>query len=537
MLNASAQGVLRHLAPAELLIAENIRDNAAATLTAEFVASIKEAGVRKPVLAIDTTDGVAVRDGQRRTLAAIEAGVETIPVYVVPADTATGDVATIARITDQWVTNEHHERLTTRQKVRAVEQLALAGVSPTRIAKQLKAKKGDVDRAITVGKSAGAAAATDSHNLTLEQAAILASWDDDEHVQTELLKSRADGLFDYEARRWENDRAERAALRATVAQLREIGRPILERRRQWHDPEWFALHRLYTGDRKIADRAEGVLGTIEAAKFHAHVEVRGEVSTYWADNGSVEVADEDIDWDLNHDDVDPAAKPEEGLYDPRLLEERTEYQIETMLYVRAEDRAEMGLLTYNEMQEQNRGGSGQNSTGNEGDEVSDARAEQARRERRQVRECNKLGLAAQAVRRQHLTELLARKTLHKSKTTAVAKFIAETTWQWHPLYAQNSAAASAHDITVELLRGTDPMQALENVTADRAQIITLAIALGAHEANLPKDAWRGGHEYVGMYSKARKSYLNFLRDTLDYQLSPIEQVITGDTTADDINID
>ena len=77
-------GTLEHLDPTTLLIGENVRDKAG--LEPQFVASIGEHGVLQPVTAVRTETGVEVRDGQRRTLAAREAGLTSIPVYVL--DTA-----------------------------------------------------------------------------------------------------------------------------------------------------------------------------------------------------------------------------------------------------------------------------------------------------------------------------------------------------------------------------------------------------------------------------------------------------------------
>lgn len=62
----AATGELRHLAPADLVIDANIRTEAEATLTPEFIDSVRE-GVRQPILAVEIDGQVRVRDGQRRT--------------------------------------------------------------------------------------------------------------------------------------------------------------------------------------------------------------------------------------------------------------------------------------------------------------------------------------------------------------------------------------------------------------------------------------------------------------------------------------
>ncbi|NED69868.1 ParB N-terminal domain-containing protein, partial [Streptomyces sp. SID10244] len=94
----TSTGELRHLSPTELVIDTNIRTEAEATLTPEFIDSIRS-GVRQPILAIAVDGEIRVRDGQRRTLAAREAELTTIPVYVVPVATDADDKAvTVDRI-------------------------------------------------------------------------------------------------------------------------------------------------------------------------------------------------------------------------------------------------------------------------------------------------------------------------------------------------------------------------------------------------------------------------------------------------------
>lgn len=54
-------GTLEHLDPQTLLIADNVRDDAA--LDAHFLASVREHGVLQPITATRSADGVDVRDG------------------------------------------------------------------------------------------------------------------------------------------------------------------------------------------------------------------------------------------------------------------------------------------------------------------------------------------------------------------------------------------------------------------------------------------------------------------------------------------
>ena len=64
------------LIPASPTIGTNVGSNTPSTCS---TASIREHGVLQPITAIRTDDGVEVRDGQRRALAARRVGLATIP--------------------------------------------------------------------------------------------------------------------------------------------------------------------------------------------------------------------------------------------------------------------------------------------------------------------------------------------------------------------------------------------------------------------------------------------------------------------------
>jgi ParB family transcriptional regulator, chromosome partitioning protein len=65
----------------------------------------------------------------------------------------------------------------------------------------------------------------------------------------------------------------------------------------------------------------------------------------------------------------------------------------------------------------------------------------------------------------------------------------------------------------------------------RAQVITLALVLGSLEARTPKDAWRSSAAW-GQHVKSA-DYLKFLA-AQGYTLSPVEEVITDERSADDV---
>lgn len=81
-----ASAELRHLDPATLHIDANVRADVA--LDKDFLASVRDYGVLVPIVAVETADAIRVRYGQRRTLAAIQGELESVPVYVTTEDGA-----------------------------------------------------------------------------------------------------------------------------------------------------------------------------------------------------------------------------------------------------------------------------------------------------------------------------------------------------------------------------------------------------------------------------------------------------------------
>lgn len=142
-------GVLEHLDPAALVIETNVRTEGL-ILDAEFLESVRTHGVLIPVLGWRDTDGTLhVRAGQRRTLAAREAQVASIPVYVVQAE----DDSTAVWVVEQLVENEHRQTLTDTDLVAAWQQLTLEGLTVASIARRIGTKRDQVAAGLTVATS------------------------------------------------------------------------------------------------------------------------------------------------------------------------------------------------------------------------------------------------------------------------------------------------------------------------------------------------------------------------------------------------
>ena len=112
----------------------------------------------------------------------------------------------------------------------------------------------------------------------------------------------------------------------------------------------------------------------------------------------------------------------------------------------------------------------------------------AKRERRKVIALNRLGEAALSVRREFVRKLLARKSPPKDAAIFMAQCLTSDKRLLDEYHGDDTAA--------ELL-GVADVGAVKNLAGElgaggdgRAQVILLALILGALESRTPKDAWR-----------------------------------------------
>ena len=175
---------IQNIDPASLLVDHNIRTDL--DLTEPFIESIRTHGVLQPVVVVEADDGLRVRMGHRRTAAAIQAGLASIPAVVLAAD---DDEA--HRIITQHAENEHRSGLRRRDTVAAVQQLAALGLSVKDISDQTQIDKSTVTAAKTVAAATNASqAALDTlPALTIEQAAILAEFDNTPTIQERIIRT------------------------------------------------------------------------------------------------------------------------------------------------------------------------------------------------------------------------------------------------------------------------------------------------------------------------------------------------------------
>ena len=170
--------------PATLTVDTNVRKDAG--LTPAFVSSIRELGVLEPVIAHRKDDGtVHVLMGQRRTLAAIEAKLATIPVVVIDSP----DEAD--RIITQVVENIQRAELGHADQAVAFQQLSLLGMPAAKIAKKMGRTKADVEQGIAAKSTdAGFKALEEGHDF--EVALIFAEFAEDTDATEEIESVLAD---------------------------------------------------------------------------------------------------------------------------------------------------------------------------------------------------------------------------------------------------------------------------------------------------------------------------------------------------------
>ena len=474
-------GVLEHLDPNEVEVETNVRTEA--SLTKQFVASVKENGVLVPIVAVRENGKVRVRAGQRRTLAAREAGLTSIPVYI--SDAA---LDTVTRLSQQIVENDQRLALTSVDRVKGIQQLLDTGLSVTKVAKRLSVSAERVKQSKAVGDSQTAMSALGSGSATLNEAAALAEFEGDDDAVNRLLQAVGRPYFEHEVERLRRDRQAEAERQAASVPWCEKGFTVI--RRHGDADGAVPLHALLTADGKLADES--------AVKNPANWSITLIDETVFTDKDGNVVDESLIDWSTEND---PEAVAEEGMLHCDSVIEKNEWVPNTYFCLNPEAE---GLTASNWH------GIGVSPTPDLTSEDLERKAAE-KAERRRVIVLNKAGDAAQSVRRKFVTELLQRKTPPKG----TAQFIAEQ------LIANPYLLQRGGDVAGELL-GADIRsgELLDHVTDARAEVVLLGVTLGSLELATGRDKWRNP-------DTDSAAYLRFLAAN-GYGLSAVEQVIAGE---------
>jgi ParB family chromosome partitioning protein len=504
------------LHPDALDIGENVRDSVDLAQTPDFVESIRENGVLEAISAVRTADGtIVVRDGQRRTLAARETGLTSIPVVIYPDTEGSDKARALDRIGKQITANRHREGLTAAQHTRGVAQMLEFGASITKVSKTLAMNKKDVKAQAAVGKVEAARAALDAGQLDLAHAAVVAEFEEagDTEAVEKLLTTRSYD-FDHVAENLRWLRKEREAYAAAAAPFAEKGFTIFPfDRRSFRDE-------VSPTELVTADGDEVTQEMIDAAPQFWAV-FMGQEDAFFDIATGERVDYDDVDWDTEDDD---SAVPDEGLQHANTVANRPEYSPEYWCI----DQQGAGLEPRPIIDAAPTAADG---SGNDPAEAARAVREQEAKDkqvRRRVRELNKQAESATTVRREFLrTSLLARKTPPKT----AAAYVAATLARDPGLISEYKAAESLGELLgfKGYYPGKELAEQVAKVSEARAQVLLLALVIAAQESRMVKDAWRAK-------PKNADRYLSFLMEQ-GYTLAAVEEIITGQLTIDEVTID
>lgn len=187
----------------------------------EFVETIKGMGVLKDIDVYPTLTGLVVLDGHRRHRAAIEAGLETVPVRIV-------DVAgELERISLQLTENDAHEHTSTVDRARAINQLVLMGLPASELRKRgVKASEATMARRVA-NASQEVADLGESANLGLDDLAKIAEAEAElpEDIAGMVVEEirEAPGKIDHFLERARDEAHRRRVYEDAVLELRQQG--------------------------------------------------------------------------------------------------------------------------------------------------------------------------------------------------------------------------------------------------------------------------------------------------------------------------
>ncbi len=227
-------GELLLVDPATLIVGANVRG--VVELDRAFARDIAERGVREPITVRRNPDGeLVVRKGKRRTLAAVQAGLTQVRVFVDPGtDPDDGDTAgRIARTIDQLAENDHRAELGAEDRVRAHQELLELGLTAGQIARRTHTPTGRVRAAHAVAGSQLAQAVLAKYELTLDQAAVVAEFDDGSPAGAEAAKlltvtaRNEPAQFAHVAQRVRDDWADARRIAEHTAELTSAGVTVL----------------------------------------------------------------------------------------------------------------------------------------------------------------------------------------------------------------------------------------------------------------------------------------------------------------------
>ncbi|MGN2636538.1 ParB/RepB/Spo0J family partition protein [Nocardia takedensis] len=503
--------------PNELIIDENVRQSFDLDDYPEQEASIRERGVRAPALAERGLDGkVRVYDGQLRVLLARRIGLESVPVWITPADPDRSENENrIERTLDQIILADRRIPLPEVDRARGIALMFELGATPTRVARGLQGKRTEIARAGAIGASPTATRLLDERQFDLDQLAVIADYESrgDTDAVTRLEKA-ASWNFAHTHRLIERQRTTAKDRLEVGLAYAVYGFGILTQ-----EPEpgsgYVAMESLVTQAGEPVS-VDDLYAAPDRWLVWLAVE-RGALLLDTETGARVEPAE--VDWDTRGN---PDAQPDEGL---RHADTVTRADDWTPTYYLPENALPDSAFTL--APEPAPAPEAAPAPGAQADPQAQAAAllerEQARLARRRVRVLNEHGEVANPRRREFLPRLFTGATLPQGTAHFVAVALAHRLP--HDERAMVAELLGLDDADVETL-----LAAIESATANRAWKIVLAMQVAHAELPLGKSLWRDA-------SADAARYLRFLADAAaelgrrtgqaDYALSEVEQAAAG----------
>jgi ParB family chromosome partitioning protein len=527
--------------PRSLLLDRNVRMTTAAD--AEFVESLRLHGVLQPIVAVRTGmvvvpdkgksyDQLRVKFGHRRTVGAIEAGLDRVPVLIA-GDEQHNDPAQIERLLTQIAENDARAGLTELDRLNAVEQLSLFGMSADEIAAATKTRPDTVAQRLTVARSQTAKAflmEQPNPGQYLDVAAALAEFDG-KPEQAELIELAQGGSWMLRQRIQEvrNKEVEDRLVKAGLEKALELGLRVVPDDEPCVALRSFAVsepddpYKTMTGAEHADCPGHGVqvdvfngdvwLDTRELVHGAGHrvvlAMVNDEVDFEAGDDALDD--DEDGDYEIDQDVVTPRPVEDVALPGDELAEKPR--QSEWVKYAGgAYVCTQPDLHTI-------RGGASAATMGGVGQPLDEAAAkEQARAERADVIASNKAWTAAEELRREWLKTAVKMKAVPKGTSQLLmAALVADG-------FALRDHFGDTYGLTLlgvkkvtyardELLKR---VTAAGKKTEPAGLVEVLTLVLAAYEQATDRNDWRGKPDHTARY-------LRFLSERMGYQLSDVEK--------------
>ena len=501
-----------YLHPDVLVIAENVRKDFDVADHPKQAASIRDLGVRLPVLAEREPDGsIHVLDGQVRVLIAQAVGRTQVPVWITDAPTGI-DIKQrrIERTMTQINLNERRIALSRADYAAGVALMMDLGASATRVANglQKKTKGAEVRQLAAVGRSATGRRLVDDDQYSLDQLAVIADYENlgDTDAVDRLLNTYRYN-FAHVAKKIATEREQtRHRLHASLP-YGAFGFGVLTDEPRPGDG-YLPATELATDDGSPV--TEELIRT-DPARWIVWVDI--DTNAELVDTATGAIVDPDtVDWDTHND---PDTTPQEGLRRAEGLTWRDRWI--PFYYLPADhlDATGLQLLVDTAATEAEHAAAKQAA----------AARDQARLERQRTRFLNLRGLEAADHRQQFLTKYLQR----SQAPAPSARFVAEH-------LARTLDAKALHTVTTLLgVKGsTDALvNTIAKASVNRTWMIAAAMVIATHEAALDKSLWRAR-------SASTTRYLHLLAeiaDPADYTPAAVEQAAAGDIDYHDIPLD